>query len=273
MGACCSAQRTCHDPTCDLPGLFKFQGCWRCDHHNATWQVWLDENRANMVRNLGHDDSSADSEKGFQYEEEVHEVTVAHVDTSVLMPHHEHADFEVIFNETMRTMFYTDEEKSRVPGLDRDVRRLLYDERKDTAPGYLYVFRLNGDSPNYYKIGYTKDIDKRMKEWRKKLDQYGDLEVVLVHRVRRARFAERAVHLLLAPHRLARYLLVNEHKMYTEYFYIKERGELPWSPLDPEIVPENARTYQRAVEWFNIDEAADMLRVCGQVVDTIESFY
>lgn len=273
MGACCSCTRTCHESGCDLPGIIEFKGSWRCDEHHVAWQLCLEKSNAEMAHNLGWNDSSEDSEEEVPFESDAGAVQVSQVDASSVITH-KHGEFEEVFKEALGQMFYDDEELARAPGLDRDVRRLLYDDRKDTAPGYLYVFRLVGDSPDYYKIGYTKDIDERIKDWRKILERYGDLEVVLVHRVRRARFAERAVHLLLAPHRVGRYQLRDEKRLYTEYFYTKKRdNSLPWSPLDPETVPANVRQHKREVEWFHVPEGSVVFRVCGQVVDAIDNFY
>ena len=269
MGACCSCTRTCHQHGCDLPGIILFQGAWRCDEHHVAWQLWRDNQRAEMAHNLGHNDTSEDSEEDVPFESDTGTVQITHADTST-----QHAQFEAFFNEALGQMLYDEKELSRAPGLDRDVRRLLYDDRKDTAPGYLYVFRLTGDSPDYYKIGYTKNIDTRIKEWRKVLERYGDLEVVLVHRVRRARFAERAVHLLLAPRRVGRYQMRTEKRLYTEYFYTKTRDDaLPWSPLDPETVPATVRQHKREVEWFHVPEGSVVFKVCAQVVDAIDTFY
>lgn len=273
MGGCCSSTRTCHDPECTLPGIILYQGFWRCDKHNVEWLRWLEANQADKERALGHTDISEDSEEDLLFESDPGAVRISQLDTSVLLTR-QHDQFKAVFNEALDQMFYDEEELARAPGLDRDIRRLLYDDRKDTEPGYLYVFRLAGDSPDYYKIGYTKDIGARTKAWRKELVRYGDLEVVLVHRVRRARFAERSVHLLLAPHRVGRYQMREEKRLYTEYFYTKTRdGALPWSPLDPETVPANVRQHKREVEWFHVPEGSVVFRVCAQVVDAIEAFY
>ena len=137
----------------------------------------------------------------------------------------------------------------------------------------MYVFQLCGDSPDYYKIGYTKDIDQRMKEWRRELQKYGELQVVSVYRVKLARFAERAVHLLFAPLRIGRYQIEEEKKLYTEYFYIKQRGNtLPQSFLDPVIIPINIRKHKREVEWFHITESDKLFRICASIVYAINTF-
>jgi hypothetical protein len=183
-----------------------------------------------------------------------------------------HSEFVHIFNDALAILNYEEHELARAPGLERDARRLIYDERKDTAPGYLYVFQLQGDSENFFKIGYTKNVDARYAQWSKVFQPYGQLEMVLLHQVNRARFAERAVHLLLAPHRLARFLLPGR-KIYTEYFYAKSRnGALPETQFD--VMPDNTtRSHKREVEWFHVAEPQKMLRICADVVAGVNALY
>jgi len=142
----------------------------------------------------------------------------------------------------------------QVPGLERDVRRLIYDQRSDNAPGYVYVFRLRGDCKNYVKIGYTKDLKTRLKAWQAKFKAFGTIELMGAFYVKRARYAERALHLLFASQRLARYLFPDKKQIYTEWFYSKEKtNTLPASAFDLASVPHNVRSFKREVEWFCLE--------------------
>ena len=77
---------------------------------------------------------------------------------------------------------------------------------------------------------------------------------------------------MLAPQRLGRYMLP-DGKIYTEYFYIKSAEGLPFSPLDPELDPENKRNRKREVEWFHVPEYNTLVRVCNEIVDAVNAIY
>ena len=267
MGSCCS--HTCFE--CDAPAIQKFDGWWRCDTHVAERMMLKYERAKETAKIMKWNDSSEDSEDEIEYADTTTKDTII-VDKSRLKTQY-YDNFEAVFNALFYGMSYDEHELSRAPALERDIRRLLYEERKDKSPGYLYVFQLDNDSSDYYKIGYTKDIDTRMKAWQNELSIYGNLQVLLVHRVKQARFAERALHLLFAPLRVGRYQIEEARKLYTEYFYIKQRpNTLPISPLDPINIPSNIRKHKREVEWFHITDKEALLVLCAQVVDAINTF-
>lgn len=184
------------------------------------------------------------------------------------------------YQSEMEDLFkvYGGQNGDKLPGWKRSVQDLLYngDKRKDQGEGYIYVFTLDGDpvgdapyGRGMFKIGFTKDPKRRLKEWRK---QYGDeLVVFRSWQVKRARIAERTIHLLLANQRTRRWLIATRGEIHTEWFYKEQQQQHHQNILPKGSVAAKYKRYKKELEWFYC-EPHNVVDICTNTVDIINNY-
>lgn len=129
---------------------------------------------------------------------------------------------------------------------------------KADGPGHIYVYRLEGDLPNYYKIGRTaKGVKKRLNQWGHKT------VLVASYYVAYQKMAERFIHGLLNHIRVYRYKLEDG-----SYYSVWKRAQKV-SVDGVEMPNEKLQGIKKHVEWFKGSWEDDMEKHVEWVVNEV----
>lgn len=114
--------------------------------------------------------------------------------------------------------------------------------KRGEDPGFIYVYRLEGDEPKRFKVGMTvRSVRDRLKEWASE-HKLRVIQVASWDVERGCKWLERMIHLYLDPYRLIRY--EKDNGTFDDFWY---------SDNTPLVAgTEKGVAMHRHVEWFAI---------------------
>jgi len=135
----------------------------------------------------------------------------------------------------------------------KKIKKKLKEVKPQKDYGYVYVYRLEGDVANRYKVGTTKrEPKKRLKEW-SNIHTLPLITEIIWEVPVGCKWVERMIHLYLDPYRLIRYEL--DSGQFTDYMYANGTPTVKGVSM------------HRHVEWFSVE-----LKVIEKWVETLIDF-
>jgi phage anti-repressor protein/predicted GIY-YIG superfamily endonuclease len=139
-------------------------------------------------------------------------------------------------------------------GMKKEIERLERNQRNkavpSNAPGYIYIIRASTDKDNLYKIGRTKDLQKRLRNYN--TGNADDVEVLYVYRTDMIVGTESCVKAWLKEHQYRKYKEVYQADLDMIKKLIESCGE-----MGAKIMYKKRTTTMKGGYYVVFDEASD----------------